>query len=76
MPTAKFKPKSIREAMVMRWDCGFVGEKTLCREQCTCSKLWLALEEASLVHTDWVLLTLGRDLENFGNYTEDKLVLK
>lgn len=30
MPTAKFKPKSIREAVVMRWDCGFSrGENSL-----------------------------------------------
>lgn len=62
--------------MVMRSDCGFIGEKNLCRERCTCSKLWLAVEKVSLVHTDWVLLTLGRDLENFGSYIEDNLVLK
>lgn len=46
--------------MVMRSDCGFVGEKNLCRERCTCSKLWLAVEEVSLVHTDWALLTLEK----------------
>lgn len=62
--------------MVMRSDCGFVGEKNLCRERCTCSKLWLIVEEVSLVHTDWALLTLGRDLEIFGSYIEDNLVLK